>query len=532
MGIIRNWPLAVTVSAALLAAGCAGATPSSTGSGSSSFVVGAGDVDTLDPIKFKSDTGYTVDANLYAPVLQQTFQQQDNYLRGANNYVPSLADSFTLSPDGKTATIHLRPGLKFSDGSPITADDVVYTLQRSLSKAGYTSVFLPYLGISNPQTDITAPDPSTAKIALAYPSPLLQKFLSFQTFGVLERKTADANKGSNGYASEYFAKKATPSGPYQISSWDPGQKMALDKNPNYYDAANVKASSVTVQNMPNADQRYLAVKNGSIDVALDLPPRLVAQAEKDSGLSVYKIPTSKLVYMGMNNTDPALGNKLVRQAISYAVPYDALRNQVMQGYAGAAYGPVPSTMSTSLDPSGNKSAYPTDIAKAKALLAQAGVNGLQLTLSVQASDASAVQDATFIQSSLAQIGVTVNIAQLTDSDYTTKLSANQLQMFVGGWYSWGEDPIYQMNFLQHSGVATNYTHYSNPKVDQDISQGVTSTDAAQRSQLSQDAQRQIIDDAPMAFLYTEDDLVVAAKNVHGITRPDDQYLRFANLYRQ
>jgi ABC-type transport system substrate-binding protein len=189
-------------------------------------------------------------------------------------------------------------------------------------------------------------------------------------------------------------------------------------------------------------------------------------------------------------------------------------------------------MVTSLDPSGTKSAYPTDIGKAKALLAQAGVNGLHLTLSVQASDAKATQGATFMQSSLAQAGITVDIAQLTDSDYTTKLSANQLQMFMGAWYSWGEDPIYQMNFLLRSGVPTNYAKYANPQVDQDIMQGVLSTDAAQRQALSQDAQRQIIDDAPWAFLYTEDQLVVTAKNVHGITRPDDGFLRFADLYRQ
>jgi ABC-type transport system substrate-binding protein len=89
-----------------------------------------------------------------------------------------------------------------------------------------------------------------------------------------------------------------------------------------------------------------------------------------------------------------------------------------------------------------------------------------------------------------------------------------------------------MNFLMHSGVTTNYAKYANPKVDQDIEQGVLATDPAQRQALSQDAQKQIIDDAPMAFLYTEDELVVTAKNVHGITRPDDGFLRFADLYRQ
>jgi peptide/nickel transport system substrate-binding protein len=274
------------------------------------------------------------------------------------------------------------------------------------------------------------------------------------------------------------------------------------------------------------------VKNGSIDIALDLPPKLVAEAEKDSKLAVYRMPTSEMIYMGMNNSDPVLKSKLVRQAISYAVPYDALRQQVMQGLAGRAYGPVPSTMATSLDPSGTKLPYPTDVAKAKDLLAQAGVSNLHLALSIKASDANAVQSATFIQSSLAEAGITLTIAQLTDSDYTTKLNANQLQMFIANWYSWGEDPIYQMNFLLKSGLSTNYARYSNPKVDQDITDAVFNTDAEQRKRLSQDAQQQIIDDAPWAFLYAQHTLVVARKDLQGINRPDDRVLRFAELYRK
>src|SRR5262249_14017063 len=154
---------------------------------------------------------------------------------------------------------------------------------------------------------------------------------------------------------------------------------------------------------------------------------------------------------------------------------------------------------------------PTDLAKAKALLAQAGVHNLSLTLTVQASDANAVQSATFIQSSLAQVGIKLSIDQLTDADYATKLSSKKLQMFINLWYSWGEDPFYQMNFLLHSGVPTNYTGYSNPKVDADIDQGVVTADPSKRMSLSQDAQRQVITDAPWAFLYSTDVLIVARK---------------------
>lgn len=524
--------LAVATVGALVLSGCSGATSSSSSAaGSGAFVIGTGDVDNLDPVQFKSDAAYTADANMYAPLLVQQYTSKNGYLQGTDQFSPGLASSVNMSADGKTATFKLRHGLKFADGHPITADDVVYSLQRAVSDAGYTSALAPYMGITSP-SEISAVDASTVRVQLAHPSALLQRFLAFQTFGVLEKSVAEANKGSNGWATQYFTSNATPSGPYEISSWQKGQQMTLKKNPNFYDAAHVKANTVTLQNMPNPDQRYLALKNGSIDIALGLPPNLVAQAEKDPSLVVYKMPTSAIDYLGMNTSDKVLSNKLVRQAISYAIPYGALRQQVMHGFAHAADGPVPAGMTTSLDTSGNTEPYPTNLAKAKALLNQAGVHGLQLTLSVQASDANAVQSATFIQSALAQIGIKLNINQLTDSDYATKLSSKQLQMFINLWYSWGEDPFYQMNFLLHTGQPTNYTNYSNPAVDADIEKGVLTTDSATRTALSQDAQRRVIADAPWAFLYSTDVLIVARKGIGGITRPDDNYLRFQYLTRK
>lgn len=520
-----------TVGALVLSACSGGTSTSSSGANAGTFIIGAGDVDNLDLVQFKSDAAYTADANLYGPLLVQDFTPTDGYLKGANKFSPGLASSMDTSGDGSTLTFKLRSGIKFADGHPITADDVVYSLQRALSDAGYTAALAPYMGLGD-GSQISALDPTTVQIKLAHPSALLQRFLAFQTFGIVEKSVAEANKGSNGWATEYFTRHATPSGPYEISSWQQGQQLTLKKNPKYYDGAHVKASTVTIQNMPNPNQRYLALQNGSIDIALGLPPTLVAQAEKNPSLVVYKMPTSAITYLGMDNADKVLSNKLVRQAISYAVPYAALQQQVMHGFAQAADGPVPAGMPTSLDTTGKTQPYPTDVAKAKALLDQAGVHGLQLTLTVQASDATAVQSATFIQSALARIGITLNINQLTDADYATKLSSKQLQMFINMWYSWGEDPFYQMNFLLHSGSPTNYTSYSNPAVDADIDKGVLATDASTRTSLSQDAQRQVIADAPFAFLYTSDVLIVAHKGISGITRPDDNYLRFAYLTRQ
>jgi peptide/nickel transport system substrate-binding protein len=511
---------------------CSGSSSSSaTSAHSTSFIVGAGGIDNLDPVQFKTVAAYTVDANVYASLLKQKFVPHNGYLKGTTDTKPSLAKSVSTSADGKTVTFTLRNGLKFANGDPITADDVVYSLKRALSDAGYTSALAPYMGIKDGSA-VSAASASTVQIKLAHPSALIKRFIAFQVFGVLDKSKAMAHKGSGKWATDYFSQHATSSGPYKIASREKGKQITLKQNPNYYAAGDVKASSVTIKNIPNANQQYLALKNGAIDVALGLTPELVAKAKKNPNLKVYDLPTSYIHYLGMNNKDKVLSNTLVRRAISYAIPYHALTSKVMHGFARTAYGPVSAGMPTAINKAGTKLAYPTDITKAKELLAKAGVKNLHLTLSVRASNGSAVKSATFIQSALAKIGIGVHINKLTDPKYDTKLNHKQLQMFIASWYSWGNDPFYQMDFLLHCGSATNAANYCNDKVDKDIEQGIVTTNHAKRVSLSHDAQKRVIADAPWAFLYTSDVLIATRKGVAGITDANDNYVRFAYLTRK
>lgn len=521
--------VATAVATALVLAGCvASASPTSS---SRDIVIGYGDVDNLDPAQFKSDTASTVVGNIYGTLVTQDYEEVDGYLLGTDSYSLSLAESIEYDSTGTLLTIVLKPDLKFSDGTPLTADDVVFTLQRSLSDVGYTGVFAPYLNIADPATDIVAKDPTTVEVTTTGVSPVLEKFLAFQTFGILSSKAAEANSdGSDEWATEYFAKGGPSSGPYEIKEWTPGTSIVLTKNPEYTVAdLDAAPNTVTVQNTPSAQQSYLALQNGSLDLSMGLPPTLASQATDSSSLHVYNTPSSDLVYLGMNQQDPALQDVKVRQALAYLVPYEALREQVMQDFAGTAYGPVPYPMASALDSSGDKQAYATDAAKAEQLLDEAGVSDLSLTLTVPASADSFVKAATFIQSAFGEAGIKVTINQLTDADFFTTLGDGTTQLFLTNWYSWGEDGIYQMNFLLKTGAFTNYARYSNPELDELLAQGMAQPDESARAEFSQKAQQIAIDDAPWAFLFTRDMLIVARSDVNGITRPDDQFPRFQYL---
>jgi len=536
---LRRLAVVAAAVTALTLAGCTAdgsstTTDTSTTAASDDIVIGYGDIDTLDPIQFKANSGYLVLANTLGTLTQEGFVADDNgVLVGNDEYTPLLADSLDWNTDGTLLTITLKPDLKFADGTPITADDVVWTIQRTMSDAGYTGALGTYMAIADPATDIVATDDTTVEITTTERSPLVEKFLSFQSFGILNKAEGLAAAAADDpWALDYFSQNVTASGPYMVKEWTPGTEITLEKNPEWIEDISSAPNSVKIVNIPNPDQAYLALESGEIDMALGLTPKLATEAAGSDKMSVSTTPSSDIVYLGFNMTDPAFQDVRVRQALSQLVPYQTLRDQVMLNYANAAYGPVPFPMGTSLDADGTKDAYPTDPDAAKALLAEAGVTDLSLSLAVQASDTASVETATFIQSAFQEAGVTVAIDQMTDGDYNTALGDRTLQMFIGNWYSWGEDPIYQMNFLLKSGVYTNYAQYSNPAFDALLEQATFNTDEAQRTEQSQAAQQMAIDDAPWAFLYTRNNIVVTNGNVTGITRPDDTFPRFSTLNLQ
>ena len=231
--------------------------------------------------------------------------------------------------------------------------------------------------------------------------------------------------------------------------------------------------------------------------------------------------------MVMNVAIAPLDNKLVRQAISYAIPYQALLDQVMYGFASPAGTLIPSTMETY---AGDKlDLYTTDLTKAKSLLDQSGVGPFKIELAVPQSSKQQQQAAVLIQDNLRQIGIDAQITQLPDADYQDRRNKHELPLFFHEWYSWGDDPFYQMNFLLKCGQFTNFSGYCNPALDKIIEEGTFTTDPARRQELSTEAQKIMLEDAPQAWLWAADWTVAARTNISGITKDFTEVPRFETL---
>jgi peptide/nickel transport system substrate-binding protein len=504
-------------------AGTDGTTTAPEASGEKPVIVAAlGDtVNIIEPHTFRSTAAYAVTDALYEPLLEQVFEEQaDGLLLGSREeHVGAAAESYEIvetDAGGLLATFNLRQDAMFTDGTPVTAEDFKYTFDRTILGPGYIGLLLPFIGIDSPD-QIRVVDDYTLEVEAKVQSPLFERFMTFQVFGAMNNALLEENAAADDeWTFQYLADKGAGAGVYTLDSFNPDSEVVLVPNPNYWDLENVANSGVTLRTVPDANQRALLVQSGDIDLATGIPPQLLAELEGDENVKIYSAPTTGVQYMGMNQTIAPLDNVDVRRAIMHAVPYQALLDQVMFGYATPAAGVVTSTMETHDPEIGAQ--YATDLEAAAQFLADSGVDEVNLELFVRETNASDQQAAVLIQDNLRQVGINIEVTILPSADFSERLNAGEMPLFIHDWYSWGEDPFYQMRFLTTCGQFVNYSKWCNEDYDALVEEGTFSLDPEVRADVSSQAQQIFFDNAIWAPLWSADRTVVTGKCVTGLDR--------------
>jgi peptide/nickel transport system substrate-binding protein len=421
---------------------------------------------------------------------------------GATSY------EITETENGLLGTFTLRDDLQFSDGTPVTAEDYKYAFDRSmLAEHSYITLLLPLIGIDSPD-QVRVIDDQTLEVETNVKSPLFERFMTFQVFGAINQEDVEANATEEDpWGATYLTDAAAGSGAYLLESFNPDREVVLAPNPNYWDAGNVANSGVTIRTIPDANQRALLVQSGEIDIAAGIPPKLLAELQDDPNVQIFSRPTTGVHYLGMNQNIAPLDNVDLRRAIVHAVPYDALIDQVMFGFASPAQGVVTSTMET-FDPSIGSN-FAQDLEAAQGYLDDSGLSDVSLVLGVRESAGSDQEAAVLIQDALRQIGIEVEVQILPD---------DELPLFIHDWFSWGEDPFYQMSFLSLCGSFVNYARFCNEDFDALVEEGKFSIDADQRQTISSETQQIFYDNAVWAPLWSTDRTVVAGACVTGLDR--------------
>lgn len=484
-------------------------------------------VDVMDPQQWRTPASMVTSGSLVEQVIEQGYSKTGGVQVGGTDFNEALAEKWEYSKDGKTLTITLRDDLTFADGSPLTADDVVWSYQRGLEMAtAYTKVLYPMVGLT--KDSFIAVDPGTVEVTSEFGTPLLDKMLAMQPFGIFSKKAGEEHATSDDpWAGEWFRENNNSSGPYTVGAFDKTTSVQLTPNAKYYDQDKIANGGVTIQFISDPSQRALLLRNGEIDLAGGLPLDQVAELSKVDGLSVVSEASNRLEYLGLNTGKAPFDDKRVRRAISLALPYQTFVDEVLYGYADPASGLVSQSMETHAADSA--AAFKTDLAEAEKLLAEAGVQGFSTTLSYKQSSAVEARAAVYIQSALKDLGIDVQVKPLPDAEFTQRTMARDLEMYLNNFLAWGADPFYQMASLAGSGAGTNFTNYANPALDKLLQQGFRSMEQADRDAISAEAQALLIEEMPTIPLWNPKWTYVVRDGVTGLTKDNTEQLRLQYL---
>jgi len=488
------------------------------------------DIDHVEPMQFRSLGAYDATANLYEPLIAQELVANPNgELIGQRQFEGAGAESFEVSADGTVFTFHMRPDAMFADGTLVTADDYKYTFDRAMQGPGYIGLLTPFMALASPDS-VQVIDEATLEITTSRPAALTETIIAFQVFGAMSKATGDANATDDDpWADAWTHTNANSSGPYIISEWNAGTEYVFEPNPNYWRGPDwFQNSGLVFRVVPDAATREQLLRAGDVDVALGIPFSDLEDLDADPDITIHAIPTTRIYHLGMNLNKEPFDDVKVRQAISMAIPYEAIFENVIYGYGLRPTSPIPEGME------GHTDEFWTygegDVDAAKALLTEAGFpEGFETELTVPQEDQTRVDAATWVQAGLAEIGITVTINAVPTAEYSGLINSHELPFFIQEWYSWGNDPFYQLTWNFKCGSFPNFVNFCSEELDQIIEEGTFSRDPVRRAELAKRAQEILVTEAVWAYLYQPAWIVATRADVTGIALFDDLTLRYGFL---
>jgi peptide/nickel transport system substrate-binding protein len=506
--------LATTLALALAACGsgsASGPQSSKPKTGGTLNVGLATDVTTLDPLLSSSLYDREVMYNIYDRLVD---------VDAKNNVVPDLATSWTFSSP-TTVVFTLRSDVQFQDGTPFNADAVVFNINRIL-----THKTSPRHSEISTVSSVQAVDATHVQFNLSKPfSPLLAA-LSDRA-GMILSPAAIQSLGS-GLAN---APTNAGSGPFTFTTWVKGDHLTITRNPHYWQkdssgTALPYLNTITYHPITNESVMFTNLETSTINVAQVLAPSDTQAAKSNPSLVYHQIPGLSFNGFMLNVKSAPLNNVHVRRAIEWAVNRQEIVTSVLDNIGVVAQGPIPPSSwaySASIAP------YSNNVSNAKSELQQAGMTSASFTLLISSGSPLNAQEAQFLQQELAPAGITVNIKQETFTTILSDTAAFNFQAALIGW-SGRPDPDGNTFGWFHTGGGFNDMQYSNPQVDALLEDARASSDQAHRAQDYQQAEQQMLQDAPYVFINYGVSIQATTKNVQNFPLLPSGMMPFAQTY--
>jgi len=452
-----------------------------------------GDPQTTDP--YSQNEGLTNNVN---QLVYEFLVGRDKKL----DLVPELAVSWTqVSPT--VWRFKLRPGVKFHDGTPFTADDVVFSFQRAAEPTSQLRVYANAAGVPKKIDDLTV------EFTTNGPNPVELEHLN--TINIMSKAWCEkykVTKPQNFTAKEdaYTAHNANGTGAYMLKSREPDVKTVLVKNPNWWGIKEGRfdgnVDEVIFTPIGSDATRLAALMSGEVDLINDPPVQDVPRLKQNGDVKVLEGVENRVVFIGMDQQRDELlyanvkgknpfKDKRVRQALYQAIDIDAIRSTTMRGLSKPTGAMLPAPLPWIVEP---EKRFPFDRAKAKQLLAEAGyANGFEVTL--DCPNNRYVNDEKICQALAAmwsQIGVTTNVTAMPRANYFPKLEKLDTSLYMLGWGGAATDPIFILQPVLHGANGKgdgdyNYGRYNNAKLDALVEQVKTEVDVEKRRRMINEA---------------------------------------------
>lgn len=373
---------------------------------------------------------------------------------------PQLAQSYEISDDKTAITFRLRPDATFHDGSPVTAHDVKWSLDRVLASPIGAAQFR--TGSMTSPDQFVVVDAQTFRIDLPQPDRLALPNLALTYPIIVNAKLAMQHATEDDpFAMDWLKSNAAGGGAFRVVQADIGEKMLFERFEDWKSGPLPGFRRVLWQTVSAAETRVAALVRGDTDIAQDLPPKDVQRLLDTPEVKVIGVPTASFHFIGMNGTLPPFDNKLVRQAIAHALPYDAMFRNALFGRGKPLHGGSPGKPDSIEYP--QQSGYDTDPDKARALLDEAGFpDGFETTFSYELSQATIAEPvALLLQEALGRIGITVEIEKVPAGQLGTLLQDKKVPFYFEGSTAFLADPDYFFRIFYTGTSRWNFGAYQN-----------------------------------------------------------------------
>lgn len=475
------------------------------------------DIISLDPAEVFELSGGEMMGNSYDRLLRLD-------INDPSKLVADVAKSWTVSPDGKTFSFELKDGQKFASGNPLTAEDVVYSLQRAVMLDKSPAFILTQFGFN--KTNIkdkikqTGPLSLTIETDKAFAPTFVLNCLTADVTSIVDKKLLLGKEQNGDWGYGWLKTNYAGSGPLKIREWRANEIVALERNENHA-GEKAKLARVIYRHVKEAATQRLLLEKGDIDIARNLSPQDIAALSTNKSIKLTSAPKGTVYYISLNQKNPTLAKPEVREAMKWLVDYSAIGDTLIKNIGVIHQNFLP----IGLLGASKENPYKLDVAKAKALLAKAGVpNGFKVTIDMRTTQpVQGIVEA--FQQTAKQAGIEVEIIPGDGKQTLTKYRARTHDMYIGQWGADYWDPHSNADTFTRNPDNSDDAKFKSlawrnawaiPELTKQTDAAVLERDAGKRKAMYEELQAEFRKTSPFVMLYQQTEVAAYRNNLDGL----------------